>query len=343
MGLGYLLKEAEYYKHLDGGLKRIGIKYLFAKTPLKKLVNTGIYNFIYSGLMKRKTKKFSPYMLHIENTNICNATCIMCPHVKMKRSKKIMSQADFEKIIENIAPFANIKYVAVTGFGEPLADKEIINKIKYLNKMHPEYQINIYTNASLMTEKISDELLKLNILKINFSINGSRNTYKKIMGLDYNKSVKNILYFLKKKKELGKKFPLTNVSAMLIKDNKEDINEFKKYWEQKVDSVMLYLPSDWVGSIDEGILDKVPFKEKRWACATLWRTISIDVKGNVIMCCRDYESKVVLGNLLKQNIKQIWESEKFKELLKKQANLDFCMPVCSRCNNVFDSSLDWWN
>lgn len=343
MGIKYLAKEAKYYKHLDGGIKRIGKKFAFAKTPLKKWVNSSSYNKIYSKLVKKKILKEKPYILHIENTNICNARCVMCPHVKMKRTKGIMSQKEFEKIIDNTLPYLPIRYVTITGFGEPLIDKGIIAKIEYLNKKYPKIKINIYTNASTLTKDLTEKLLKLKILKINFSINGTKSSYKKIMGLDYDKTVKNIVYFLRKKKELKKKFPLTNVSAMLIKDNKKDMKAFKRFWMDKTDSVMIYLPSDWAGEVDLGIVDQTPFKFKRWPCAILWRWISVDVKGDVLMCCRDYESKVTFGNLLKKNIKQIRGSGKFKELLKKQANYDFNTPICNKCNNCFDSSLDWWN
>jgi len=343
MDLKYLFKEAKYYQHLDGGLWRIGIKYLFAKTPLKKLVNTSIYNKIYGAIVKSKIKKQRPYILHIENTNICNAKCIMCPHVFMKRKNSVMSQKNFEKIIKNVAPYEKIKYVTITGFGEPLADKGVIEKIKWLNKNYPKYQVVFYTNASLLTKEITEELLKLDILKINFSINGTKNSYKKIMALDYDKTVENIMYFLKRKKEVGKKFPLTNVSSMLIKDNKGDMEEFKKFWMDKVDSVMIYLPSDWAGAVDVGVVDKIPFKFKRWPCPILWKWLSVDVEGNIIMCCRDYESKIVFGNLLKKNIREIREGKEWQELMQKQARFDYNTPICNKCDNCFDSSLDWWN
>jgi len=343
MDLKYLFKEARYYRHLDGGLWRIGVKYLFAKTPLRKIVNTCFYNFFYSKIVKLKIKRQKPYILHLENTNICNAKCIMCPHIKMKRKKEIMSQKDFEKIIENIAPYAPIKYVTITGFGEPLADKNIIEKIKYLNEKYPNYKISIYTNASLLTKELTEKLLRLKILKINFSINGTKKSYKRIMDLDYDSTVANIDYFLKRKKELGKKFPLTNVSAMLIKDNKNDMEDFKKYWMKKVDSVMIYLPSDWAGAVDVGVVDKVPFRFKRWPCSVLWKWVSIDVNGDLLMCCRDYESKIVFGNLKEQNLSEVLGSKKWKDLLKNQARYNFNTPICNKCDNCFDSSLDWWN
>jgi radical SAM protein with 4Fe4S-binding SPASM domain len=343
MGLKYLIKEAKYYKKVDGSLGRIFKKFLFAKSPLKRMVNTPIYNKIYLKRLKKIANSLKPYILSIENTNMCNARCIMCPHTKMKRRKKIMNQENFEKIIRNVmANEKNIKFATITGFGEPLIDKDINKKIKFLNDFYPEKKVIVFTNASLLTKEMSEKLLKVNVFKINFSINGTEEKYKKIMGLDYENTIKNIKYFLERKKQLKMEFPLINISLMLLDDNLSDVKKFTNYWGDKVDSVMTYYPSDWAGGIDKigtGIA-KIPFKNKRWPCSTLWRFVAIDVEGNVVMCHRDYESKFKLGNLLKNPYKKI--KQKIENLKQKQLNFDFSSPICNNCDNSFDSSLDWW-
>ena len=318
MNLKYLIKEARYYKCVDGSLSRIFKKFLFAKTPLKKVVNTPLYNKIYSRRIKIKSKQIKPYILSIENTNICNARCIMCPHTKMKRKQKVMNEKSFEKIIDKILKYEeNIKFVTITGFGEPLIDREIDKKIKFLNRNYSKKRVVIFTNASLLTKELAEKLLNLDIFKINFSINGTKEKYKKIMGLDYKKTIDNIEYFLRRRRELGMQFPLVNISLMILDDNKAEINKFNDYWEDKVDSVMAYYPSDWAGGInklDTGIA-KIPFKDKRWPCSTLWRFIAIDVSGNVVMCHRDYESRFKLGNVLKEPYQKI--KEKINKLKQK--------------------------
>ena len=70
-------------------------------------------------------------------------------------------------------------------------------------------------------------------------------------------------------------------------------------------------------------------------------TGTLDVDGNVIMCCRDYESKAKFGNVFKQDIKKIRNSKKYQDLLKKQLKYNFSTPICNTCDNSFDSSLDW--
>jgi radical SAM protein with 4Fe4S-binding SPASM domain len=342
MNIKYLIKEIKYYKRLGNGhVKRMTIKFLFAKTPLSKLVNSKPYSYIYSRLINKKAKKIRPSILQIETTNYCNARCVMCPHINMKRKQKTMSLDDFKKICLNVMRYEKIKLVVLSGFGEPLIDKGIIEKIKWLNKMYPKVDVDFYTNASLLTPKIVEELLTLKIHKINCSINGTENSYKKIMSLDYEKTRENILYFLKKKRQLRLKYPLVNISLMILKENKEDIHKVIEFWVDKSDSVMAYLPSDWAGKMKSVIINKDIFKNKRWPCKTLWTNLTVDVDGNVIMCCRDYESVIKFGNLLKKDIREIINSNNLQKLKKEHLNYNFSMPLCNNCDNYFDSSLDW--
>ena len=170
MKISYLWKEVKYYYKLgNGNLQRMGLKFIFAKTPVKKMVNKTCYNKFYSRVIK-KGSGIPPKTFQIENTNLCNAKCIMCPHTVMKRKPGTMNQADFEKMCKNTLDYLPINLVIITGFGEPLIDPGIIDKVKWLNKNYPKVDIDIYTNASLLTEELSKKLLELKIHKINFRI-----------------------------------------------------------------------------------------------------------------------------------------------------------------------------
>jgi radical SAM protein with 4Fe4S-binding SPASM domain len=194
-----------------------------------------------------------------------------------------------------------------------------------------------------LNEDLSRKLLGLKIHKINFSINGTEKSYHKIMSLDYNKTKDNILEFIGLKKKMNLKLPLVNISLMIVDDNKEEIENIIKFWKGSADSIMAYGPSDWAGSLKvASVANQNPFIKKRWPCSFLWTTIMVDVEGNVIMCCRDYESKVKFGNLLKKNILDIRSGKDFSKLLDKHKKGEYNTPVCSSCDNVFDSSLNWW-
>lgn len=342
MNIKNLLQETKYYLKLEG-FSRPFKKYLLYQSPFSKLVNTPKYNKIYSDIINKKSKKIKPKILQIETTNGCNAKCLMCPQRYMKREVKIMSFENFKKILDNVMKNYDIEWLIMSGFGEPFADKGIIDKIKYVNEKYPKLKIDIFTNAGLLTEKIAYELSELRLKRITFSVNGTKESYNKVMGLDYEKTKKNILYFLDQKNK-RKNQVLINISMMILKENEKDAQEFIKFWKQHADSVRIYYPSDWAGVLKENLGEqKIPYDRKQWPCSALWTHIVVHSNGEFIICCRDYESKVQFGNLIEgDDIKELRESSNFKKLQKKHLNFDFSSPVCSSCDHAYDSSIEWW-
>ena len=50
--------------------------------------------------VRRKKERF-PSLLTIEFSSICNAKCIMCPHVEMQRVKENMPFEILEKVVND--------------------------------------------------------------------------------------------------------------------------------------------------------------------------------------------------------------------------------------------------
>ena len=114
--------------------------------------------------------------------------------------------------------------------------------------------------------------------------------------------------------------------------------KFRKEWANRVDSAIVFTPSNWSGNLKEDVVKK-SFKGRRWACCGLWKNIEIDSEGNVVKCHGDYESQIKFGNLVKEDYSKVDKSrDRIKE---KQLAGDFSTPGCDTCGN-FESCLDWW-
>ena len=55
----------------------------------------------------------------------------MCPRGNHTRKQNIMDMELFKKIVDEVAVLDTIREVCLSGFGEPLIDKNLIEKIKY--------------------------------------------------------------------------------------------------------------------------------------------------------------------------------------------------------------------
>ena len=65
-----------------------------------------------------------------EVTDHCNASCIMCPRDKHEHGREhgIMDQAKYERSIDEVVALG-AKKIVLTGFGEPMLDKRLEDKI----------------------------------------------------------------------------------------------------------------------------------------------------------------------------------------------------------------------
>ena len=109
-----------------------------------------------------------PDSLRIENTNHCNAKCVMCPRDLLFRKKGIMSVDQFKVLVDEIAP-RPVSNIHLHGFGEPLLDKHLCEKISYA-KAKGIRRTFLITNASLLTERLAEDLIRsgLDSVKVSF-------------------------------------------------------------------------------------------------------------------------------------------------------------------------------
>ena len=57
--------------------------------------------------------------------------------------------------------------------------------------------------------------------------------------------------------------------------------------------------------------------------------LHINCYGDVFLCCHDYNYEYIFGNIINQELKEIWESKKRKDILKKAKN-----NICQTCINA---------
>jgi len=312
---------------------------LIASTPVyQKLIKHKIDKTIFN------LKKNKNYNIIIETTNFCNAKCIMCPHTIMKRPQKIMSDDIFNQIIkrliqEKIKPNAFI----LNGFGEPLIDTQIINRIKLIKTTFPNSKIKFYSNFNLATTKLITNLVSSGLDEINISLNGySSLTYQKVMKINYPKTITN----LKKLININQKnnSPLKiRISMTLVKHNETSIKKFIDKWGNLVDSVSVNKVHDYHGNVsDQTNKYKINFHKKTFPCKYIWDTIPIDVDGNITLCCLDYESQFKFGNVKSQPILKSFYNLKFNAIRQYHLNSDIShINICRNCYTPYKNGVEW--
>lgn len=284
--------------------------------------------------------KLNQYPIHldIEATSACNFECTMCPRTEMIENKKFWKIQNFnldlyKKIIDDGVK-KNLRSIKLQYLGEPLVNKKLVEMIKYA-KEKGVVDVMFNTNASLLNEKKSIEIIKSGVDKVFFSFDSPyRERFNKIrVKGDFDEVLNNIKNFMRLKKELKSDKPITRVQMVLMKENKKEWNDFVKLFENIVDTIAYvdYLDhGNQKNHKNRGLVD-LSSNKKPFCCPQLWQRMFIHPDGVVTPCCIDSNRELNLGNVNEKNIDEIWNGKEYNQLRKK--HLDGKIHQISTCNN----------
>lgn len=280
-----------------------------------------------------------PIHLDIEATSACNFECTMCHRTELIKKNEYWKIENFnfdkyKKIIDEGSK-KGLKSVKYQFFGEPMINKKIFEMIKYAkNAGIVDTMFN--TNASLLTELNSRKLIESGIDKVFFSFDSPyREKFNKIrIKGDYDQVLNNIKNFMKIKKEMNSFTPITRVQMVLMKETKDDWEDFKKLFEPIVDTVAYvdYLDHGRQNYHDKKGILKLEKSDTPYKCPQLWQRAFVHPDGIVTPCCIDTDRTLVMGNINDQSIDQIWRGDKYSRIRKLHADgKSHEIPLCKNC------------
>ena len=321
--------------------KRLAI--ILLNSPL--FVNNFLYQYFNNKNIIRIIRKYkkAPSLVVIENTNLCNSRCSMCPHSVMKRKQGVMANNIYQKIIDECAKIG-VEHVTLHNFGEPLIDKNFVSRVKYAKSKKIPY-VGTSTNGALLTPTLSKQIIESGLDVINFSLDAfSKEAYQKIrVGLSYEKVMKNIKEFSEIRRRLGVRKPKIIVDMVETDFNRNEKQKFIDKWQNMADKVSITTLHSWGGSfkdkVGKGDLHRGLKKIRREPCRFLWTDMVILWDGKVSACCQDYDGRLIVGDLNKNSLQEIWQGKILSTLreshLKGQISL---VPMCKTC----DYRSVWW-
>jgi len=288
-----------------------------------------------------------PFIINVDPSDICNFQCKFCPTADRGLMKSILGRnyiMDFElykKIIDDICEFEKpIKVLRLYKDGEPLLNPKFVEMIKYAKNKKCAERIDTTTNASLLTPEKSLAIIEAGIDRINISIEGIGNKqyfefskYK----INFNNLVKNITYLYKNRKNC----------EIIIKINGDAISEDdkKRFFEifgDIADGVYVeHIMSCWPEFELKGVKVNQEFgiygqkiKEVK-VCPYVFYSFSINSDGSASVCFLDWAHKLIIGDIKKESVKDIWNGKKLldyqKMFLEKKRKEH---PVCRNCGQM---------
>ena len=274
-------------------------------------------------------KKFKK--IYIEITNVCNLKCTFCPDTK--RKKEFMEVESFKKIISKIKKYTNLITLHIKG--EPLLHPKFDEIVK-----NSEIPINVTTNGTLLLqnkEALSNKMIRqINISLHSLDKNSGMNTKEYI-----EKIFEAIDYIHEKNLNIYISYRLWNLKNII--ENSQNYEILKaleaKY---KVENIIEKARDNMFIKLDENIFlnQDIEFEwpsldttseENMGTCYGARQQLGILVNGDVVPCCLDQDGVIELGNIFEQNLDEILDSERAKNMVKGFCENRVVEELCKKC------------
>ena len=238
-----------------------------------------------------------PTWIELSLIDVCNRSCSFCPksdeNVAPDTYQK-MSRTLIDKLSEELIEIKFKGAFALCGYGEPLLHKDILYITEKLSKAG---NVEIVTNGDVLTSKMMKNLYDSKASRLLISMYDGPQQIKKF-----------------KKMIIDSKVP-------------DDFVILRDRWYDEGQNFGVKL-TNRAGTINIG--NQV--KNIHTTCYYPSYQFLIDWNGDVFLCPQDWQRRVSMGNIMQENIFNIWigpSFDKFRKNLLKGKRVD---RPCKSCN-----------
>ena len=239
-----------------------------------------------------------PSWIEFSLIDVCNRKCVFCP----KSNESIapdtyqkMSRSIIDKIHDELIEINFKGTISLCGYGEPMLHKDIDYIV---NKLSNVSNVEVVTNGDVLTTKNLQQLFLSNVSKVLISMYDGPEQIKKFGDMVRNANVPEELVILRdrwydKHNDFGVK--LTNRAGTISTGDQIDIDKNKN-------------------------------------CNYPTYQFLIDWNGDVFLCPQDWQRRQTMGNMMQEEIFDIWTSKIMKKYRIDLLDGKRCNNPCKTCN-----------
>ena len=291
----------------------------------------------------------TPYVIHIDPSDVCNFRCKFCPSGNAELMKKTRGRGHgpmdivlYRQIIDSLADFADpIRVIRLYKEGEPLVNPHFADMVRYAKESPHVQRVDTTTNASLLTPELSRRIIDAGLDRLNISVEGmNAGQYLDFSGyrLDFGKFVENIAFFYEHKGscELNIK-----INGDILTPEQEE--EFYTTFGDITDGISVehsidYWPkfNDMKVEIDEGVNMLGGKAGEVMVCPYVFYEMCINSDGTYSLCRFDWNHAMLLDQHVAgyPSPKKVWDSIVLwnfqQQFLRKERKL-MTVLSCPKC------------
>jgi radical SAM protein with 4Fe4S-binding SPASM domain len=294
-----------------------------------------------------------PTTLMIDPASVCNLRCPFCPTGANfgEFPRTVMTAESFSRIVGHLDPDL-VQRVEFYNWGEPLLNPHLPDFIRFFSERHAETEVSTNFSQRDYGEDYLATLVASGLGTLIVSVDGARQeTYERyrIKG-NLARVLSNMRRLTAVKSELGSGRPAIVFKMLLNRYNQDEVEEARRLAAECGASFLLnekfWCPdearSEWVAG-DAAMPSPIqaytlePEEVVSTYCRQLWESVIVAADGDVHPCCLTYEPVHAIGNLERQDLMSIRNSERAVYLRRFVTGRDVPAPAfansCEHCTS----------
>lgn len=290
----------------------------------------------------------TPYAVSIDPCNLCNFKCKFCAmHSSgeiLDFQQQMMPLTLFRKVIDDIAEFpSRLKLMYITGYGEPLLHPEFPEMVRYAKEKNVSELVALVTNGSKLNPELNQALIDSGLDRVRISVEGiSEEGYYEISGvrMDFEQFIANIKDLHERSIRAGRSCEIYLKTVDAAVETEEKQKKFYELFEGVCDRIFIDhvtpIWAHWKEIYNRFDIPKIGSHNQEWqevkVCPHPFYNLFVTPDGIVYLCPSDWKRELAMGDVNRQSLVEIWNSEALKtfwmDMLSGQKDK---YPVCREC------------
>lgn len=286
--------------------------------------------------LRREVVPTLPVWLGIETTSHCNLSCVMCPQPRMARPKRHIDDGLFRSLIDQAA--GHVVFAWLHLFGEPLMNPRFPQLVAYAREHGGGMGLGTSTNCTLLRGDMVDKTAALPLDVLLLSIDGVRaESYARIrVKGQFEAVLENVDQFARAwaRRPPDERPRHVVLSFIDLPCAHDDVAAARAFWAPRLPAEFVVnlkpfhpwgYQDDLVMDIAARVGDAAHRTRRGRRCHEPWRGFTVLSDGRCVPCCNDYEGRLVLGDLTRQTLEEVWRGEAMRRLrLDETLDNDLC-------------------
>lgn len=313
---------------------------------LSRAANDRLLNLSYR--LRRARVWGLPQQVMIEPINACNARCPLCPTGRRELNRPVanIALATVQHVVDQVA--SSVRTLPLWNYGEPFLHPQLFDMIHYAHGRHISVVVStnglgLYDPADV--PRIVDSGLNRLIVSLDGATPQTLAVYR--VGVDLERVLAGLRLLAAEKQRRGVTHPEVIWQFIVMSHNRHEIEPARRLAGEvgtrfMVKTVSLdlvdwperdrFLPEleEWRRYEPTAGGGYAPRLASRRPCPMPWYSLVVNSSGQVLPCCVDTRSEMVLGDVHRQSIRDIWNGPAMQDLRRALARGETPGP-CERC------------